>query len=148
MGRMGVRAVIEHNGKYLLVRNKVSEDFWCLPGGGIEPGEEIIPALKRELIEETGIEPNIGNLLYAHQIESADGFGTPEFFFHVKNAEDYLVIDLKTTSHGELELAEIDFKSLKEDIVILPGFLKTELPELKAANFKLPARVRVSRFVS
>lgn len=94
------------------------------------------------------MEPVVGNLLYVHQIESADGFGTPEFFFHVKNAEDYLTIDLKTTSHGELELAEIGFMPLKEDTVILPGFLKTELPELKVANFKLPARVRVSRFVS
>ncbi|MGD0283987.1 MAG: NUDIX hydrolase [Candidatus Saccharimonadales bacterium] len=147
MGRMGARAVIEYGGKYLLVRNKVSEDFWCLPGGGIEPGEEIIPALRRELIEETGIEPDVGNLLYVHQIESADGFGTPEFFFHVKNAKDYLAINLKATSHGELELAEIAFTSLK-DAVILPKFLKTELPELKEANFNLPTRVRISRLTN
>lgn len=79
MGRTGVRAVIEHDDKYLFVRNKVSEGFWCLPGGGVEKGEDIITALKREMIEETGIEPVIGNLLFVHQIESKMGFGTPEF---------------------------------------------------------------------
>jgi len=39
-------------------------DCWDLPGGGLQPGEPIIQALKREIREETGLsEVRVGNLL-------------------------------------------------------------------------------------
>jgi len=143
MGRLGARAVIEHEGKYLLVRNKVSEHFWCLPGGGVEPGEDIISALERELVEELGVKPVVGNLLYVHTLKGPDGYDAPAFFFHVKNGADYTSIDLTKTTHGELEIAEatfIDVTSHHE----LPSFLKTELQELKANNYNCPARIRLT----
>ncbi|WP_051055784.1 NUDIX domain-containing protein [Allocoleopsis franciscana] len=39
-------------------------DCWDLPGGGLQPGEPIIQALKREIREETGLsEIRVGKLL-------------------------------------------------------------------------------------
>ncbi len=32
------------------------EPFWICPGGGLEAGEEILPAIRRELKEELGLE--------------------------------------------------------------------------------------------
>lgn len=143
MSRISVRAIIEHEGTYLIVRNKSSDNFWCLPGGGVEDGEDIITALDRELIEELGIKPVIGNLVYVHMLRDQDGYSPPGFLFHIKNGKDYLNLDLSKTSHGELEIDEVKFSDMKED-KLLPSFLKIELGELKSNNFNLPTRIKLT----
>ena len=54
----GVVAVIRRSDRYLLVRRGPAipaADWWCFPGGGIDPGESEVEALVRELDEELGI---------------------------------------------------------------------------------------------
>lgn len=126
--RIAVRAIILHQNKLLCVRLKASHtsdkgDFWCLPGGGVDEGEGLIPALEREMIEETGIKPAIGDLLYVHQFSDKDAPNL-EFFFHVTNATDYLQVDTSHTTHGEAEIAELDFVD-PATTYILPEFLST-----------------------
>ncbi len=53
--RPSVYGIIVNDGKALLL-NTVHTGTYSLPGGGIEIGESIENALKRELKEETGIE--------------------------------------------------------------------------------------------
>mgnify|MGYP000895567196 CR=1 FL=1 len=146
MKRTSARGVIEHNGKYLLVRLFVAESFWCLPGGGVEEGEDLIAALKRELHEELGVEPEVGNLLFVHQLTTDDGtVESTSFFFHIKNATDYLDIDLAKTTHGQKEIIELGFKDVSSTH-LLPRFLKSELSELRKSNYSLPTRIRISTF--
>lgn len=130
--RVAVRAVIVKNGTLLCVRLKPYDDtvialgdnWWCTPGGSVEPGEGLVAALQREMVEETNVQPVIGAMLYVHQYEFR-GKDNLEFFFHVTNAEDYLEIDLSRASHGAKEIAEIGFVN-PQKTNILPKFLTTE----------------------
>ena len=130
--RVAVRAIIVQDGKLLCVRlkeypgkiTKNDNDYWCTPGGSVDEGEALIPALRREVIEEFGPEPVIGELLFIQQFIHKDTEQL-EFFFHVTNSEDYINLDLSATTHGALEIAEVDFIDPSKENV-LPKFLRTE----------------------
>ena len=51
-----VGALVSHRGKVLLVRTRKWSNKWGIPGGKIERGEEAEAAVRRELLEETGLE--------------------------------------------------------------------------------------------
>ena len=89
-------------------------DWWCTPGGGVEPMESLHDALSREMIEETGIKPDIGRLILVQQFAKPDTstgatIENLEFFFLIENPDDYLDIDITDTSHGTVEIADFGF---------------------------------------
>ena len=124
--RVTVRGIIVKNGKIFAQKLKGDNgdgvDYWCTPGGGLDMGESLHEGLHREMIEETGIAPEIGRLLYMQQY-ATDEREFLEFFFHITNADDYETIDLAATSHGELEVAACGFVDPSTEN-ILPEFLR------------------------
>ena len=64
--RVGIKALITYNRKILLIKKVSSEGgFWEFPGGLMEFGEDLHSALKREILEETGLDNIcIGKLVY------------------------------------------------------------------------------------
>lgn len=67
MWGLAVRGICEFNGKYLLlkIRSKSSHDAgrWEIPGGKVKKCEYFDNALKREYLEETGLEVDVDTLL-------------------------------------------------------------------------------------
>jgi ADP-ribose pyrophosphatase YjhB (NUDIX family) len=52
-------AIFDESRRILCVKHEYGRKLWHLPGGGVEPGESVHEALRRETREETGylIEP-------------------------------------------------------------------------------------------
>ena len=59
-----VAGVIRREDGRLLISQRLADDtlggYWEFPGGKVDPGEELRPALARELREELGVEADIG----------------------------------------------------------------------------------------
>jgi 8-oxo-dGTP diphosphatase len=72
--RHSVRAVIlDEAGRILLCRFAITEPagtvvVWAAPGGGVEPGETLLAALRRELLEEVGLQVNADPPHVWHQV--------------------------------------------------------------------------------
>jgi 8-oxo-dGTP diphosphatase len=73
--QVGVKVLVQNkHGEYLLLRrDKImdgeTEAHWDIPGGRIEPEEALFDALKREIMEETGLAiPGMPKLLDAQDI--------------------------------------------------------------------------------
>jgi len=55
--RIRVSALLRWNDRVLLCRHeKPGREYWLLPGGGVDSGESLVNALRRELREEVGID--------------------------------------------------------------------------------------------
>ena len=52
--RPGIYGVLVRDGAVLLTHQMEPQPEFQIPGGGIDPGEDPIPALHREVMEETG----------------------------------------------------------------------------------------------
>jgi ADP-ribose pyrophosphatase YjhB (NUDIX family) len=56
--------VIEHDRILLLDQDTDTGRSWSLPGGKVEESESLAEALVREMREETGVDVEVGRLLY------------------------------------------------------------------------------------
>lgn len=105
----------------------------------MEWGEDIQECMKREIVEELGVEPVIGRLLYVntfHVSKSHEEIQPFEFFFEIKNGGDYMECEKRVRTHAH-ELAEILWVSPADEVNLLPsqvyadfkeGVLGTEAP--------------------
>jgi len=69
--RTAVVAVVKNNhGNVLLTKRAIPPYLgkWVMPGGKIDPGEPITAALKREVMEEVGLEVHVEGLIDIYEI--------------------------------------------------------------------------------
>jgi 8-oxo-dGTP diphosphatase len=70
--RIAAGAIVEHEDKVLLVRHLKpgAYDFWAAPGGGAEEGEDLLSTVRREVLEETGLQVEPVQLAYVEEFAS------------------------------------------------------------------------------
>lgn len=79
--RLSVSAVVRRapEAPELLLMQRSDNGHWGLPGGYVEPGESVVEAARREILEETGYRVSVGRLVGVYSdpaiqvIEYADG---------------------------------------------------------------------------
>ncbi|MCA9338060.1 NUDIX hydrolase [Candidatus Saccharibacteria bacterium] len=129
--RINLRAIIWRDGKIFAVKHFSERwngpaEYWALPGGGLDDMESLDAGIKREIIEETGVEPVVERIILGQQFKSKrQGYDEElELFYLVSNADDFNNINLAKTTHGAAEIAEYGFIDPKTEL-IKPEFLST-----------------------
>ncbi|WP_290901656.1 NUDIX hydrolase [Ferroglobus sp.] len=116
---IGVGAVIIEDEKILLVRraNEPNKNMWSIPGGLVRVGESLHEALKREILEEIGVEIEIGDVACVTEEIFLDKDGRikyhyviVDFFAKIKSGE------IKAGSDAK-EVKWIKLDELGEDVV-------------------------------
>ena len=131
-----VCGIVRVNNKYLTVKIQ-NNDFYCLPGGHVELGEDTDSAVLREMKEELGYEVKIVRLVSIIQnfFKAKDGRNFHElgYYYIVEpvnidevNLEDYIRME---NDKGEMKRLEFKWFTLEElkNTRFLPEILKSKL---------------------
>ncbi len=137
--RIRSAGILIDNDAILMVRVKdFSGEYWIPPGGGMEQGDTSTKAcLKREFLEETGLNVIIGDLLCVREfLETTKGRYNAEFFYHVTAYHGEKHTDNLKGLSDEHYIQEVEWVELAElgDKRIYPVELKSRL--LQLANDK------------
>lgn len=116
-----VRGIILNDEK-MLVAKLADNDYYCLLGGKLEWGEDLKECLERELIEELGVKPEIGRLLFINTFIEKNKNQSIDFIFEVINGKDYVNLDNTERTHA-FEINDLYWVNQDEDLYILPKTL-------------------------
>lgn len=80
---LGVGALIFEGERVLLVQRGKAPlaGYWSLPGGAVETGESVKAALVREVLEETSLEVEVGDLAEVFERIMPDLAGRTEYHY-------------------------------------------------------------------
>jgi 8-oxo-dGTP diphosphatase len=110
---VGVGGVVISNGRTLLIRRggPPLQGQWSIPGGMLEVGETLLEGVRRELLEETGIEVRVLDLIEVFERINLDGAGDVRYHFVVL---DYLCDAVRGEAHAGSDVVDVAWASPEE----------------------------------
>ena len=129
-GKIRIRAlgVLKEQNRLLLVQllSPISNELiWTPPGGGVKTGEPIKKALKREFLEETGLQISVGDLIHINELIE-EPFHALEFYFRVQRISGAVKLGSDSEHNKEEQLLkDIAFWHVDDlsTLKIKPSFL-------------------------
>jgi 8-oxo-dGTP diphosphatase len=110
---VGVGGVVISNGRALLIRRggPPLEGQWSIPGGMLEVGETLLEGVRRELLEETGIDVRVGELIDVFERINLDGGGKTRYHFVVL---DYLCEAVRGDARAGSDVTDVAWAAPSE----------------------------------
>jgi 8-oxo-dGTP diphosphatase len=103
---IGVGAVIVSGGRVLLVRRDTEplRGEWSVPGGMLELGEKLRDGVRREALEETGLEVEAGEVLEVFDSIFTDALGRTQYHYVLI---DYLCRPLSGEARAGSDVSDV-----------------------------------------
>lgn len=110
---VGVGGVIISEGRALLIRrgSPPLEGQWSIPGGMLESGETLVLGVRRELLEETGIEAKVLELIEVFERINLDGEGKARYHYVVL---DYLCEAVRGEARAGSDVTDVAWATPEE----------------------------------
>jgi len=110
---VGVGGVVISDGRALLIRRggPPLEGQWSIPGGMLEVGETLLEGVRRELLEETGIEVRVLDLIEVFERINRNGAGKAKYHFVVL---DYLCEAIRGEARAGSDVTDVAWAGLSE----------------------------------
>lgn len=130
-----VHSAIINNGKLLILKrvaNTYLGNYWDLPGGTLEDGEDPTEGAIREAFEETGIK--INELRLFHYYSNVDEKKNKQFItliFTAKAESEPNEILLNSREHSEFKWVELDDVAKYQTVNYLPSCVELLKKERK-----------------
>ena len=115
--KIDIRGAILKDNKILLVQ-EMEDKLWCLPGGWADIGESPSEAIKREILEETGLKVSVENII---GIYDANKDGRDLSLYHA-----YKIVFLCESISGELKTSN--------ETIAVDYFEQNNIPELSTSR--------------
>ena len=120
--RVGASSIIfDESRETILLTKRTDNGRWCLPGGGMDPGESVEEACIREAYEETGLRVKVTRLVGVYTspdlvIEYADGniFHPVSLSFEVEITGGELGLSDETTEVGYFTIEDVKTMDLMD----------------------------------
>lgn len=133
--RFNLRAVaVILSGDHVLLHRLDGDEYWSLPGGRIEAGEDAATAVAREMREELGIAVTVGRLLWIVENFFESGgraYHEVGLYFATDVPPDARILDLDARHFGDEQGRRIEFAWFERkglaDIDVRPTFLREAL---------------------
>ena len=123
-------------GDAVLLHRLEGDEFWTLPGGRVEPGEDAARTVIREMREELGQEVTCGELLYVVENFFDDRgrqYHEIGLYFSAAFAPHSSMLDTATSHVGIEGNQRLEFKWFTRhrlvDVDVRPSFLRVALAE-------------------
>ncbi len=135
--RNSAKALVVSNGKVLLnrCRSRLGE-YYALPGGGQHPGETLEEAVKRELLEETGVTVRPKRLAALYErIASGreDGANHKMYFIFECEPEDVPVKKPTERDSYQIGMEWVDIETI-EQTNLFPAIVRAQMKAVLAAK--------------
>jgi len=114
--RLGCSAVIfDETRQKVLLTQRADNGLWCLPSGGVDPGESVEETVMREVFEETGLDIRVVRLTGVYSdpnimvmYQDGNKVQIVALNFEGEIIGGQMILSDETTDIGYFDIAELD----------------------------------------